>query len=278
MRKNTVVSLPRLTLPELRTGSVHSPGQRLRGSRNEVWLCPAYCGADEHMLYVKPNLTVRQVVAEVVVAQIAIGMGLPCPQPFLVSVAPHCVGRPRGRALVAFGSEQVGPRGLATPIRSRDIMLEMLRKLKLSEATTVLDEFVANDVRGPGDVVFDPMGSVWLIDHEASLPKGINHDTSLTNWLGDRLRDDTEPHKRVDLLSALRAQAIKVRKLQLGPTPASLDRLVGGKDSYNQALEFLHNRLTALDYLLSKRALPDQGYLLKDFEPIEHDSQRAADL
>lgn len=230
------------------------------------------------MLYVKPNLSVRQVISEVIVAQIGIGMGLPCPQPFLVSVAPHCVGRPRGRALIAFGSEQVGPRGLATPIRSRDIMLEMLRKLKLSEATAVLDEYVANDVRGPGDVVFDPMGSVWLIDHEAAIPKGMRFDASVTNWLGDRLRDETEPHKRDELLSALRAQAIRVRKLQMGPTPAPMDRLEGGRDSYNDALKLLHNRLTALDYLLSKRALPEQGYLLEAIALTKHDAQRATDL
>lgn len=187
-KRSTVVHLPKNALPKIQIGSVHSPGQRLNGSRNEVWLCPAYSGSKDVMLYVKPNLTLRQLVAELVVAQVAIAAGLPCPKPYIVSVAPHTVGRPRGPAIMAFGCEQVGPRGMATPVRDRSLMLEMLRKVKAADGAAVLDEFVVNDVRGPGDVVFDPYGSVWLIDHEAALAKGVPPDEAVTNWLGDRLR------------------------------------------------------------------------------------------
>lgn len=178
-----VRDLPKQQLPEIRQGSVHSPGQRLNGSRNEVWLCPAYSGADDVMLYVKPGLTLRQIAAELVVAQVATAMKLPVPQPYLVVVQPHCIGRPRGPQMLAFGSEQVGPRGLATPVRNLDLMLKMLQKAKAAEGTATLDELVANDVRGPGDIVFDPEGQVWLIDHEAALDRGLKADEAVNNWL-----------------------------------------------------------------------------------------------
>lgn len=230
------------------------------------------------MLYVKPQLSTEQTVAEILAAQIAIGLGLPCPQPYLVSISPHCVGRPRGPALTAFGSEQVGPRGLAVPVRSRDILLEMLSALKIAEAVAVLDEFIANDVRGPGDIVFDPANSVWLIDHEAALRSNVTPQAAVTNWLGDRLRERTDFHHRDALLSAFRAQAVKVRKLQIGPVPGFLEKLHGGKDSYLRALEFLHNRLSSLDFLLSQRALPEQQYLHEPNAANQNDSLRAADL
>ena len=277
---NKVISLPKSALPEIFHGSVHSPGNRLTGSRSEIWLCPAYCGATDVMLYVKPSLTLRQVVAELVVAQVARAMKLPVPQPYLVSVAPHCVGRPRGRAIMAFGSEQVGARGLATPVKSLDLMLRMLQKAKAAEGTAVLDELVANDVRGPGDVVFDPEGSVWLIDHEAALRKGLRTDQAVTNWVAARLKDNCLELDRAPLLAALRAQAVKARNLQLSGSPADMQHLNGAFQAYEQVLEFIQSRLEHLDQLLSERILPEQQYLAETpaKTPTLHDTARVTDL
>lgn len=275
-----VIDLPKDKLPEIRLGSVHSPGAQLTGSRSEVWLCPAYSGSQGVMLYVKPRLTQQQLVAELLVAQVAMAMKLPVPQPYIVSVPPHCVGRPRGPNMLAFGCEQVGPRGLAQPVRSLALMLRMLQTAKAAEGAATLDEWVANDVRGPGDIVFDPEGQVWLIDHEGAFGNGTKLDQAVTNWLADRLRDDLEVDQRDKLLAALRAQATKARRLQLIGSPDDLNLLNSGKITYIATLKFLEDRLNHLDRLLSERVLPDQRYLVEneDDTTIEHDADRSADI
>ena len=232
------------------------------------------------MLYVKPALTLRQVTAELVVAQVARGMKLPAPQPYLVSVAPHCVGRPRGRAIMAFGSAQVGPRGLASPVKSLDLILRMLQKAKVAEGTAVLDELTANDVRGPGDVLFDPEGHVWLIDHEAALRKGLDPAQTLTNWVADRLKADYDQGDRAPLLTGMRAQAIKAYNLHMHGAPDELQHITGAIEAYEQVLKFMHSRLGHLDRLMSERILPEQQYLQETPQNTAptHDVTRATDL
>jgi hypothetical protein len=117
-RPTNIIKFPSGDFPEVFGASVHSDGVRIEGSSNEVWLCPAYSGSRELMLYVKPRLTERQVVAEVVAAQAGICLGLPCPQPYLVSVAMRHVGGRRDLVQTCFGCEQVGPRSAARPVRS----------------------------------------------------------------------------------------------------------------------------------------------------------------
>ena len=124
------------------------------------------------MMYVKPKLNTRQIVAEILCAQIAIAMGLPCAKPYLVTVASHHVGMPRGHNFLAFGSQQVGTRSTAKVIRNLDIMFEALQKAKAAEGISVLDEWAANSVRHERDMVFDPKGHIWIIDHEAAVPAG----------------------------------------------------------------------------------------------------------
>src|SRR5262245_23473907 len=120
-RTSKVVEIRPTAFVEVRAASVHSPGQRLTGSRNEVWLCPAYSGSDTAMLYVKPKLPVRQFVSELIGAQLGIALGLPCPAPYIVSVAPHLIGGERGPARLTFGSRQVGSTFV---VRNRALMLE----------------------------------------------------------------------------------------------------------------------------------------------------------
>lgn len=279
-RKNTnVVELRRVNLPDIPHASVCSPGQRVNGSRNEVWLCPAYSGSYTVMLYVKPALKLRQVVAEIVVAQVGRAMGLPCPQPYVVSVSPKSVGRPQGKSMLAFGSEQAGHMGMATPIRSLSLMMECLEKTKHSHGTAVLDELVGNSVRGPGDVLFDPQGAVWLIDHEDALREDLAPDEAVTNWLAAQMLQRCDANARQSLLAALRAVATKARTLSLKHQPDALSPMKSGPETYQEVLDLVAQRLEELDRLLSQRILPEQGYLqLQSPHNISHVSQRPASI
>lgn len=256
-----VIKFPRGDFHEVLGASVHSSGVRISGSRNEVWLCPAYSGSRELMLYIKPKLAERQVIAELVAAQVALCLGLPCPQPYLVTVAPQHVGGRRGAAQVCFGCEQVGPRSAARPIRSLAVMLDMLRKAKAAEGTVVLDEWIANPVRSTGDILFDPEGAVWLIDHEAALAPGIQATEAVTNWLASRLIEGQTAQERARLLDTLRARSRPAHTAQVVFTPMELENVSRGAELYREATDFLKERLNHLDYLLSNRVLPEQGHL-----------------
>lgn len=277
---NNVIAFPGSQLQDIAVASVHTSGTPLSGSRNKVWLCPAYSGAYEHMLYVKPGLTVRQIVAELLCAQVAIAMGLPCARPFLVAIAPHHIGEPRGKSMLAFGSEQVGTRSTAKVIRDLDIIFEALNKAKAAEGVSVLDEWSANSVRHERDMVFDARGTIWIIDHEAAIPPGLRPDEFVTNWLADRLRDRTDIAKRLELLQALRRKATKARTLHLGAVPPELQRIEGAAQHWKDVIEFLGVRLAELDRLLSQRMLPEQMYLpLEATEPLQNrDTDRTSQL
>jgi hypothetical protein len=261
-KADNVVQFPGTELREIDFATVNSDGVPLSGSRNAVWLCPAYSGAYEQMLYVKPNLTTRQIVAEILCAQIAIAMGLPCAKPYLVTVAPHHLGMARGSRFLAFGSQQVGPRSTAKVIRDLDIMFEALQKAKAAEGVGVLDEWTANSVRHERDMIYDPQGTIWIIDHEAAAPAGMAPDEYMTNWLADRLRDRTDQNKRTDLLQAFRKKAAKPRMLKLpNAPPPEIQNIEGATQQWNDVVRFLTLRLGELDRLLSQRIIPEQNYL-----------------
>jgi hypothetical protein len=255
---SNVVALPGAELPAVRSASVHSPGVQIHGSRNEVWLCPAFSGGDTVMLYVKPTLSVPQMVAEMVVAQVGLCMGAPCAPPFIVSAAPHHFGRPRGRASMMFGCQQVGHNGLARPVRRLELMLEMLRKTQHAEAACLLDEWSANAVRGCGDLVFDPLGSVWLIDHEGALTPDVAPDEAVQNWIASRLIEDLTARQRHELLGRLRGRSVAAHRARLDNMPSELKQVVGGADTYRRLLKFLATRLEVLDSLISSRVIPEQ--------------------
>jgi hypothetical protein len=200
-------------------------------------------------------------VAEILCAQIAIAMDLPCAKPYLVVVAPHHIGLPRGDSILAFGSQQVGTRSTAKVIRDIDIMFEALQKMKAAEGISVLDEWAANAVRHERDMVFDPRGTVWIIDHEAAVPTGVAPDEYMTNWLADRLRDRTDPNKRTELLQVLRKKTAKPRALTLPKAPPEIQRIQGAAKQWDDVVNFLTIRLGELDRLLSQRIIPAQDYL-----------------
>lgn len=261
MTSSTVVAFPGSEAPQIQLASVCSPGVAVSGSRNNVWLCPAYAGAYDVMLYVKPDLSVRQIVAELVVAQVGMAMGLPVATPYLVAVGPHHVGRPRGPATLAFGSQQMGARSTARVVRNLDLMLEMLRKAKAAEGICVLDELSANSVRHERDMVFDPLGAVWLIDHEAAFPPGLAPDEAVTNWLAERLKEQLDTKERLAFLSALRKKAAKPRALPKLLPPFDLQKIHKGPETWRAVVDFLSERIAHLDRLLSERVVPEQSYL-----------------
>lgn len=213
------------------------------------------------MIYVKPRLSVRQIVAELLSSQLAISAGLPCPQPYLVNLKPQFVGGPRGAPEFCFGCEQVGSSSAVQSVKNLAIALEMLKKAKAAEGVAVLDEWIANPVRHTNDILFNPEGAVWLIDHEGALAAGLSPGEAVSNWLAMCLKNGLPVADRVKLLSMLRVKSSSAQAPKIGRPPVELGHIPSGMDLYRAAMEFLRQRVHELDRLISQRIVPEQGYL-----------------
>lgn len=261
MAPTNVKTLPGTELPGLPLASTSQMGGLVSGSRNEIWLCPAYTNGQGVMLYIKPRLSQRAMFIEALAAQLGQCLKLPCPNPYLVTVNPLHVGLPKGPRFLAFGSEQASERGMAFPIRSLDRMIDLLDKLKLSEGVCAFDEWIANSVRSPSDVLFDPEGRAYLIDHEGSMESTTQPDTHVTNWLALRLTERVKEEEKPGLLRALRAKITAAHRAKLQPIPSTVQTAQEGMLIYTALLNFLETRLQHLDRLLSQRVMPAQMYL-----------------
>lgn len=278
--KDKVVSLRGggVDLPPLRVASTSGTGNQQHGSRNDVWLCPAYSDGQGVMLYVKPRLNERALFTEVLAAQIGQCMGLPCPNPYLVTVNLGHVGGPRGKRVLSFGSEQVSQRSLARPIPNLDVLLRVLREFKIADATAVFDELIGNSVRSPSDILFDPQSGPHLVDHEGAMDPQLRPDVAATNWLAQQLVTATPVGDRGLLLRAFREKASDLHKLTLAPVPSAVQLSQNGMSIYRELLEFVRTRLLSLDALLSARVLPDQRYIDEPVNNERHDANGSASV
>jgi hypothetical protein len=273
-KTSNVRTLPSSELPSLPLAATSQAGGEIKGSRNEIWLCPAYSSGVGLMLYVKPRLSHRAMFVEALAAQLGQCLKLPCPNPYLVTVNPLHVGLSKGPSFLAFGSEQVNERGMSFAIRDLDLLIGNLDRLKLSEAVCAFDEWIANTVRSPSDVLFDPERGAFLIDHEGSMESSTRPDSQVTNWLAMRLVERLKESERPALLRALRAKTTAAHRAKLEPIPGTVLVVPDGMLIYTALLTFLEKRLLHLDKLLSQRVLPNQMYLME--QPLANDETRGA--
>jgi hypothetical protein len=268
-------------LPVLGIAATAGLGNRIAGSRNEIWLCHAYGFNQEPlMLYVKLGLSTRAMMVEALCAQIAQCIGLACPSPYLVTVNPKHVGRPAGARVLAFGALDVSTKSMARPIRALDTLLELLQSMKVADLACAFDEWIGNDVRSPSDILVSPeLSTVFLIDHEAAIGAGHTPDVMLTNWLAERLAETFTIEDRLAFLNKVRARLAALYKASLGPAPMAAQYSQDGVQVYESLVEFLRVRLTHMDRLISQRFFPEQQYLVETPEnTTDHDAHRTSEL
>lgn len=270
------------SLPSLGVAVTSGTGNRISGSRNEIWLCPAYNQHQEQvMVYLKLGLSTRAMLVEALCAQLAQCIGLDAPPPYLVRVNPRHVGRNAGPPVLVFGAEDLATRSMARPIRALDTLFDLLRRMKVDDLSCAFDEWIGNDVRSPSDILISPEKRIYLIDHEAALAEGMGIDAALTNWLALRLTEGLSLDERIAFLRRVRARTAALHRVALGPPPLAVQYSQDGVPIYSALVQFLGARLAYVDQLLSQRILPEQGYLQPpEAEPepqlIDHDPHRPA--
>jgi hypothetical protein len=257
-----VIPFPALKLPHIGMASTCGQGNRISGSRTDIWFCPAY-GADSRQLtlYVKVGLSDRAVMVETLAAQVAQAVGLPTPDPYIVTVKPTHVGQQGSKNLIAFATLDVSTRAMARPARSLDQLFSILEKLKLTDATCAFDEWVANDVRSSSDILICPESRLYLIDHEAAMAEQVEPDKAVTNWLAQQLMLGLTDTERALLLRRLRGRLAAFKRVMFDGAPLAVGYLQDGAAIYQELVAFLIARLEHLDRLLSQRVIPEQLYL-----------------
>lgn len=262
-RSANVIALPDIELPFVGVAASASEGVHVHGSRSEVWLVQCYDQDSQgRMLYIKPALTHNAMLVELLCNQVGKCMRLPCPDAFLVTVRPHHVGRPRShQSMLAFGCEQVGTHSQARPIKNVEVLLRLLDKLHLTNPLAAFDELIANSVRSPDDVLIDPNGGAAIIDHEGAMEMLDRPTSDVTNWLAQRMLARTPEDDRPALAKAVRACAASAYRMRLNSPPLAVQYAQDGIAIYDKLLNFLQQRLEALDGLLSQRFDPQQKYL-----------------
>lgn len=276
-----VIALPGVELAGLSVAATSFPGNQIRGSRNEIWLCAAYAADGQALrLYVKLGLDTRAMMAEALCSLLAHCLGLSTPRPYLVTVRPSHVGRSGQQPVLAFGSQDVAQHSTAKPLRDLERLLQLLQARKVADLACVFDEWVANPVRSPSDILVSPESHVYLIDHEAALPAGQRPDQPATNWLAGRLLEGLSIKERVALLRQLRGRLAALQRVDLGDAPGASQYSPEGVHTWRLLLQFLRDRLQHLDRLISERIIPEQAYLqpAADTPPASHDSGRTADV
>lgn len=267
------------TPPPLGVAATSGTGNRIGGSRNEIWLCPAYNQHSEAvMVYVKLGLPTRAMLVEALCSQIAHCIGLESPPPYLVTVNPRHVGRPPGPSALVFGAEDVATRSLARPVRTLDALLEILRRMRVDDLSCAFDEWIGNDVRSPSDILVSPEARIFLIDHEAALAENTATDAALTNWLAARLLEGMNLDERALFLRRVRGRIAALHRVALGDAPLAAQYSQDGVTIYTGLIQFLRARLVHVDQLLSQRILPEQAYLTPLAElsdATDHGSNRA---
>lgn len=136
----------------------------LMGSPNPAW--------------VKLDDNPRRTIADLVCAQVGRAMGLPIPKPFLVHVQPEDIPADsawhgRTSACYCFASRHEGknPQTFARLLTGNDAAARVaISRWSGLHATMIFDEWIANDDRHNGNMLYDPEGNgFWLIDHGRAL-------------------------------------------------------------------------------------------------------------
>jgi hypothetical protein len=126
---------------------------------------------------------------------------------------------------------------------------------------------VANDVRGPSDILISPDNRVFLIDHEGAMREGLQPGDAVTNWLAARVLERMSLEDRVMFLKRVRGRLTALRRVRLSEPPLAAQFVPDGIDIYRGLVQFLVDRLLHLDRLLSELILPEQRYLIEDTKP-----------
>lgn len=253
----------------LNRGAERIERAREENKDDELWLGSAYDpndpDGDDIGVYVR-IANPMPVVAELMCAVIGRSMGLPVPEPFLVSIdkggLPASGLLPQEKPALAFASLNVGGQTFSQLLRGDSpTMQTMLMKWEHMIPVATFDEWMANRDRNLSNILF-VANVLWIIDHAEAFhgkARGLFGLTDLiedqsSNILGDILAKCSPSECAVHLEAAqawLSKTAFQV-DVQEAATCADIDYWQTPEQKA-ELLDFVTKRLTLTHRLLCTR-------------------------
>jgi hypothetical protein len=179
--------------------------------KDELWLGDAF---DPHVLEM-PSISVyirlakpTPLVAELLCTVIARALGLPAPEPFIISVLPGTLPAsllPQNDSVqLCVGTRDLGGESFAQLLRSDSATAEkILAKWKHLVPVTVLDEWLANDDRNTGNFIYIAQ-ALHIIDHAEAFGGSMRNifpladitEDAFTNRLASMLKGNSEQRQK----------------------------------------------------------------------------------
>lgn len=121
----------------------------------------------------------REIYVECVCAVVGRSLGLPIPKPIIVKVDNSCFNQiPEGQYQLAFGSEDSVYPSFRRCATDKDALLK-LEQFKKTIDVGVFDEWIGNDDRNVGNILYDGSDDFVFIDHGLALNKELEADTAV---------------------------------------------------------------------------------------------------
>lgn len=129
--------------------------------------------------YVKLSLDPRKIIAELTAAQVGRALGMKIPRPYVVLLDTADLTEEFDSSyanqgvMACFASQQAGSRSYSLERALRNPSLALARAVEKQfdlDGTIALDEWIANDDRHLGNIIYSPgRQEFWLIDHGRAL-------------------------------------------------------------------------------------------------------------
>lgn len=207
-------------------------------------------GGYSQIAYLKP-LTRPEFLAEALCAIIGRAHGLPIPACWQVNDPGAFLPEAAGKTI--FASGDIGHPSVARWLESdSEAAMEAIRLWLDVHQAAVFDEWIANQDRHPGNLLYDGAGNFWLLDHAYAFggPNWLDHDLDprmvVENQLADMLLRHGKHIQAAKLKKAARACA--------GRWQTTEDTQSGNRGSLEAVLWFLEERRRELGALIDNRA------------------------
>lgn len=179
--------------------------------KDELWLgdafdpnAPEMPSISVYMRLAKPT----PLVAELLCTVIARALGLPAPEPFIISILPGTLSGsllPQTSSVqLCVGTRDLGGESFAQLLRSDSVAAEkILAKWKDLIPVTVLDEWLANDDRNTGNFIYIAH-TLHIIDHAEAFGGSVRNifplaeiaEDAFTNKLAGMLKGSSEQRQK----------------------------------------------------------------------------------
>lgn len=212
--------------------------------------------------YVK-FIPVREIAVELLCAVLGRALGLPIPEPLLVYDP--------GRKAYGFGSVAAPHPNLNhwVKIGDQSVSARLAQWAHLVPAAC-FDEWIANDDRNKGNILFDGDKGFFLIDHGMAIRDAMPADGSILNQL---LTFAISKHADDVARKRLQRNANETVASYKPPLLTSITALLPALDPLPSLVNFLNQRLHYLGMLIANRLRPQHQ---TDLFSHEQPSQRSS--